>query len=99
MSQPLSPDQVAQLRQCFELASDPSQQSAATELFAQLRQAVSQDVATQSLIDLLWNEVLASRRSGAFWQQMSDVEKDMSEQIAQSHLQLQQNYLRLVQEQ
>lgn len=99
MSQPLLPDQLAQLEECFAMAQDPSQRDAATELFIQLRQTISDENALQMLIDLLWGEVLSARRSGAFWQQISDVEKDMSERLAQNHVQLQQNYLRLVQEQ
>lgn len=99
MPEPLSPDQLTQLRTCLELAHDPAQQTTATELFNQLRQAVSQDAATQSLLDLLWNEILTARRSGAFWQQLSDAEKEMFDRVTQHSIQLQQNYLRLVQEQ
>lgn len=94
----LTPDQTSQLQQCLELARDVNQHQAAITQFSQFRDSIVHDEAAKSLIDTIWAEVLAARRSSAFWQQMSDVEKDVSERLAQNHVQLQQNYLRLMQE-
>lgn len=94
----LTPDQTAQLRNCLELATDINQHQAAIAQFAQLRAAIVQDEAAKALIDTLWAEILAARRSSAFWEQMSDAEKDVSDRLVQNHVQLQQNYLRLMQE-
>jgi hypothetical protein len=54
---------------------------------------------TAALIEQLWKEYLASQRSSIFWQELSQVEKRLSDQLTASHVQLQRNYLRLVQEQ
>lgn len=94
----LTSDQTSQLQHCLELARDTTQHQAAIAQFTQLRNSIVQDEAAKSLADGIWAEVLAARRSAAFWQQLSDVEKDVSERLAQNHVQLQQNYLRLVQE-
>jgi hypothetical protein len=51
------------------------------------------------MIDMLWGELLRARRSAQFWQKTCDVERELTERMAASHFQLQQNYLRLVQEQ
>lgn len=94
----LTSAQSSQLQHCLELARDIHQHQAAIAQFTQLRDSIVQDEAAKALIDGIWAEVLAARRSSAFWQQMSDVEKDVSERLAQNHVQLQQNYLRLMQE-
>lgn len=57
------------------------------------------DAQTAELLKTLWQELLAARRSAAFWQEMCDVEKELSHRIAESNLQLRQNYLRLMEEQ
>jgi hypothetical protein len=57
------------------------------------------DAQTAELLNTLWQELLAARRSAAFWQEMCDVEKELSHRIAESNLQLRQNYLRLMEEQ
>lgn len=68
-------------------------------MFSELIDSLEPGSAAAELISMLWKEILTSRRSAAFWQQISDVEKAMSEQLVQQHLQLQQNHLRLMQEQ
>ena len=95
---PLTTAQSTQLQECLELAREITQHQAAIAKFTQLRDSIVHDEATKDLVDGIWAEVLAARRSSAFWQQMSDVEKDVSERLAQNHVQLQQNYLRLMQE-
>ncbi|WP_421655938.1 hypothetical protein [Leptothermofonsia sp. ETS-13] len=99
MTQSLTQEQSAQLQECFLLAQDPKQQADASKMFAQLSDSLSSNPIATELLAALWNEVLAARRSAAFWQQFRDVEKEMSDKLAKSHLQLRQNYLRLMQEQ
>jgi hypothetical protein len=96
--QPLTQHQLDQLQVCLHLAQDPTQHTQATEAFSSLQSTVSEDPA-KALLNVLWKEILTARRSAAFWQQLSNVEKEVSERLAQNHIQLQQNYLRLVREQ
>jgi NRPS condensation-like uncharacterized protein len=95
---PLTSEQMTQLQQCLELARDIKQHQAAIAQFNQFRDSLIQDETAKALIDALWAEILAARRSSAFWEQISDAEKDVSERLVQNHVQLQQNYLRLMQE-
>lgn len=99
MTQSLSQNQLDQLQHCFALAADPTQQAAAKTAFAQLRQGITDPVAAEELLEALWTEVLAARRSGAFWQQISDAEKGLSDRVTADHINLQQNHMRLIQEQ
>ncbi|OLP20023.1 hypothetical protein BST81_02535 [Leptolyngbya sp. 'hensonii'] len=88
------------LRHCLALARNLSDHAEALQAFEQLRADVAQHQPEMAgMLQLLWHEVMTARRSAAFWQQLSDVEKEISEQMAANHLQLQQNYLRLMQEQ
>jgi hypothetical protein len=57
------------------------------------------DPGAAELLNLMWQELLSARRSSAFWQEMCDVEKELSHKIAESNLQLRQNYLRLTEDQ
>ena len=98
MTQSLTPNQADLLRQCLLLSQNLDQHGAARDRFAQLRETVTND-ASLAVLDALWEEVLAARRSAVFWEQVSDIEKTMSERLADTHFQLQQNYLRLMQEQ
>lgn len=52
-----------------------------------------------TMLQLLWREYVTTQRSAAFWQELCQVEKHLSERITESHIQLRQNYLRLMQEQ
>jgi hypothetical protein len=88
------------LKECLTLASEVSQHCHASRGFAELQNQLAADnPQAAELLELAWNEVLAARRSAAFWEQLCDVERDMTEQMAANHLRLQQNYLRLMQEQ
>ena len=88
------------LKACIELSQDVAKHDHATEQFQQLRETITKDPAkAQEVLDLLWFELLRARRSAMFWQKTSDVERELTERMASSHFQLQQNYLRLVQEQ
>ncbi len=80
------------------MAQDPTQKADAERRFLDLEETLTADPATAEVLQALWQELVTARRSGAFWQQISDVERTMTERLADSHIQLQQNYLRLVQE-
>ncbi len=99
MTQPLTEHQITQLKECLSLAQSPAQHTAARELLAQLLGGLEAAPATTEVIDTLWNELLRARRSNAFWEQISDAEKEMGDRLAQDNIRLQQNYLRLMQEQ
>lgn len=99
MTQSLTQEQSTQLQACFSLAQNPTQQPDASQMFALLRQSVGLDPAAAELMEALWNEILVARRTAAFWQQMTDIEKEMTEKLAANHFQLKQNYIRLLQEQ
>lgn len=99
MTHSLTQNQLAQLQECLALAHNPGQQEQASQNFAQLLGSVEPNSSAAALLEALWNELLAARRSSAFWQQISDAEKGMSERLAATNVQLQQNYLRLMQEQ
>ncbi|KGF72723.1 hypothetical protein DO97_05070 [Neosynechococcus sphagnicola sy1] len=100
MTQTVTLDDMAQLQTCLSLAQEVSQHSQASIAFKQLQQQLGTDTPrVAELLEVLWREVLAARRSAEFWQQVSNVEKEISERMAASHLQLQRNYLRLMQEQ
>lgn len=101
---PTKPEALAapaeQLQTCLLLAEDFEQRAAAEVAFEQLRDRASanrDDAST--LINLLWKELLAARHSASFWHKVADVEKEISERLAASHAQLQQNHIRLVEEQ
>lgn len=96
----LSHQAIEQFQACLSLASDLSRHAEAKQAFAELRNqlAIDYPLAAQ-MLDLAWNEILSAKRSATFWEQISNVERQMTEQMAANHVQLQQNYLRLVQEQ
>lgn len=94
-----SPNPAAQLRKCISLAQEVANHPQANQEFEQLRDTLaSQNPQTAELMDLLWKEVIAARRSAEFWHDMSNVEKDLSNRMMENMTQLRQNYLRLMQE-
>jgi hypothetical protein len=99
MPQALTQKQVAQLQECLDQAQEVNQHDRANQIFSELRATLPQDAATVEVLNALWKEVLAARRSAIFWQELSDVEKDLSDRLAENHVQLHRNYLRLMQEQ
>lgn len=99
MPHSLTQNQIAQIEDCLLLAQNPKQQETANQKFVQLLDSVESTPATVELLQRLWQEILSARRSVAFWEQISDAEKEMSDRLAQNHVRLQQNYLRLMQEQ
>ena len=89
-----------QLQACLSLAHDVSTHGDAQDRYARLRdRLIEGDSDMATVMDLMWKEILSSRRSAFFWEEMCNVEQKLTERMAESHMQLQQNYLRLVQEQ
>jgi hypothetical protein len=88
------------LQTAIDLAQTLDGHSQAQKAFQDLVTEVDgQNPLVATLLRHLWKEYLASQRSSLFWEQLSTVEKQLSDQLTASHLQLKQNYLRLIQEQ
>ncbi|MEL6468126.1 MAG: hypothetical protein AAFQ74_00225 [Cyanobacteria bacterium J06623_4] len=82
------------------LAKEGKQYNQATAQFeALLAQVQADSPATAPLLEQLWEEFISAQRSAAFWQTLSDAEKELSDKMSESNIQLKQNYMRLVQEQ
>jgi len=81
------------------MAQDLALHPDAERRFLDLEETLPDDPPTVEVLETLWREVLAARRSALYWQQVSDVERSLTEKLADNHFQLQQNYLRLMQEQ
>ncbi|MDG2616604.1 hypothetical protein P7L53_10145 [Thermoleptolyngbya sichuanensis XZ-Cy5] len=96
-----SSDSMTQaLAECIALLQDLQTHAAANDAFDQLKAQIAEsNPAMANLLEILWREAVAGRRSAAFWQQICDVERDLTENLSANHFQLQQNYLRLMQEQ
>ncbi|MBW4461085.1 MAG: hypothetical protein KME47_12735 [Nodosilinea sp. WJT8-NPBG4] len=96
----LPTDLSTRLQTAIGLAKEVQQHPEANQAF----QEVVGELKTESpiaaeLLEQLWQEYIGTKRSSLFWEQLSDVEKNLSDRLSQSHIQLKQNYLRLVQEQ
>jgi hypothetical protein len=88
------------LQTAIDLAQALDQHSQAQAAFQELMADIEvQNPLVASLLERLWKEYLSSQRSSLFWEQLSTVEKQLSDKLTESHLQLKQNYLRLMQEQ
>ncbi len=82
------------------LAKDGKNYGQATEQFeALLSQMKSESPMAVTLLKQLWKEYIAVQRSAMFYESLSDAEAGLSEKMAQSNIQLKQNYMRLIQEQ
>lgn len=99
MTHSLPQNQTVQLQECLDLAQDVTTHAEANQTFLNLLGTLEATPHAAEIAQTLWNELLSAHRSARFWQQMSDVEKQMSDRLAETHVQLQQNYLRLIQEQ
>lgn len=100
MAQTVTADPLIRIQECLSLANDFSRHAEANQAFIDLKDSLAVDhpIAAE-MLSLLWHEMLSARRSASFWEQISDIERQLTEQMTASHVQLQQNYLRLVQEQ
>ncbi|NJP08930.1 MAG: hypothetical protein HC866_05120 [Leptolyngbyaceae cyanobacterium RU_5_1] len=81
------------------MSQDPTLHGDAKRRFLDLQDSLSIDPAATAVLEALWKEVLVARRSAMYWEHISHAEKGISDRIAKTHVQLQQNYLRLMQEQ
>ena len=73
---------------------------AANEQFtAVLNQVKVDSPEVAPLLQLLWSEYTSAQRSSTFYESLSDAEKGLSDKMSESNIQLQRNYMRLVQEQ
>jgi len=91
---------VDRLQTAIDLAQTLDQHSQAQIAFQELVEDINgQSPLLATLLQRLWKEYLSSQRSSLFWEQLSTMEKQLSDQLTESHLQLKQNYLRLIQEQ
>jgi len=99
MTQPPASSPLSSLKKCLTLAQNVETQEEAKQMFEPLyEKMLSENPQAAEIMELLWQEVIAARRSAAFWQQISEYEKNMADQILQSLAQARQNYLRLLQE-
>jgi C4-type Zn-finger protein len=93
-------DFSARLQTAVNLAQTVEHHEEAHQLFKGiLADLQGQDSPTVVLLEQLWQEYISLQRSSLFWQQLSQAEKNLSDRLTESHLQLKQNYLRLMQEQ
>jgi hypothetical protein len=100
MTQFVSADPIVHLQECMALVTDRSCYAEANDAFTQLKDRLATDhPLAAEMLELLWSEMLSARRSASLWEQLSEIERQFTEHMTASHVQLQQNYLRLVQEQ
>lgn len=98
-SRPWESDRL-QLQECIELAHKLETHEKAKEEFGQWRDRLAaENPQAAALLTLLWEETIRANRSALFWEELTNVEKELSDRMTQQTIQLQQNYLRLVQEQ
>jgi len=100
MNKPLSQSPVKALEAAIDLAQDGDAHEAAHATFNEVLETVREgDPQAAAMLQMLWREYVTTQRSANFWQELCQVEKHLSERITESHIQLRQNYLRLMQEQ
>ncbi|MEO0456797.1 MAG: hypothetical protein AAF152_09465 [Cyanobacteria bacterium P01_A01_bin.114] len=88
------------LEGAIALAQDLKTHPEAKAQFDALYQDLAADTPQAAdLLKQLWEELIAARRASAFWHEMSDAEKHLADRMGESNIQLQRNYMRLVQEQ
>ncbi len=98
MSQPT--DLSSRLQDAISLAQKVQQHPEAHQAFQQvLAELEAESPLAAKLLEQLWREYIGTQRSSIFWEQLSEVEKNLSDRLSASHIQLKQNYLRLMQEQ
>lgn len=95
-----STDLSSRLQTAIGLAQTVQQHPDAHQAFQDmLGELETQSPEAADLLAQLWKEYISSKRSSLFWEQLSEVEKNLSDRLSESHMQLKQNYLRLMQEQ
>lgn len=99
MNTVLSPSLLESLQEATRLAQSVETYPQAQATFAELYEQVETSTPEAAeLLKILWREYISAQRSAIFWQELCQVEKHLSERLSESHLQLKQNYLRLMQE-
>ncbi len=95
-----TPDLATRLQSAIALAQAVETHGEASQLIHDLV-ADLQDQSPEAiaLFQQLWTAYISSQRSSQFWQKISEAEKQLSDRLSASHVQLKQNYLRLMQEQ
>lgn len=89
-----------ELHECLSLVKDAETQGLAVKQYAMLRDRLMAEYPDRvDLLDMMWDALLVSQRSAKVWERLCNTEKQLTDRMAESHVQLQQNYLRLVQEQ
>ncbi|MEO1621568.1 MAG: hypothetical protein AAFU53_11125 [Cyanobacteria bacterium J06632_3] len=82
------------------LSKERSTLPQATEQFNALMEQVNSEAPSVApLLKQLWSEYVAAQRSAAFYERLSDAEKELSDKLSESTVQLKRNYMRLIQEQ
>ncbi len=100
MTKTLTQSPLTALEAAIKLAQDSPTNDAAHAAFDELYNSVqATDPQMAALLQRLWREYLTTQRSAAFWQELCQVEKHLSERITESHLQLRQSYQQLMEEQ
>ncbi|MFM6395929.1 hypothetical protein [Planktothrix sp.] len=90
---------VEQLQTCLELTKAVETHPEANQRFNELLTIIKTESHQMAeLLNLIWQDLIAARRSASFWEQMSDVEKEMASNMMETMTQLRQNQLRLIQE-
>lgn len=100
MTSIVSANLLTLLQSCIDLTSDLSRHDEANEVFTQMMNSLEvENPHVAELVNILWNELLSVQRSATVWEQICTVERELTDRLTLSNFQLQQNYLRLVQEQ
>lgn len=82
------------------LAKEGKAYSRAEQQFQSVKAQVQKESEEAAkLLQQMWSEYISAQRASTFWESMSDAEKDLSDKMAQSNVQLKRNYMRLMQEQ
>ncbi len=96
----LPTDLSTRLQMAIGLAKDVQQHADAHQAFQEvIGELNTESPVAAELLEQLWREYIGTQRSSLFWEQLSEVEKNLSDRLSESHIQLKQNYLRLMQEQ
>ncbi|NET08708.1 MAG: hypothetical protein F6K09_09450 [Merismopedia sp. SIO2A8] len=91
---------VLHLQDCLRLVKDIHSHEQADQMYQALRDrlVVEQPDAVE-LMDMMWKTLVASYQSAALWEKLCQSEQQLTDRMVESHVQLQQSYYRLVQEQ
>lgn len=90
---------VEQMKTCIDLAKGVETHDEANQCFEELLTAIKTESPQMAeLLNLIWQDLISARRAASFWEQMSDVEKEMASNMMETMTQMRQNQLRLIQE-